>query len=109
LVFTISGKHVEITDALKKHAQQRSSKLPRYYSSINNIEVVIDGSDGGKISVEVIARAAHNNVFIAKQAGTDAYACIDTAIHKLERRLRKAKEKQRNNKHSGSNINYATQ
>ncbi len=101
MLFTITGKHIEITDALRAHAQQKCEKLPRYYNSINHIEVVIDGNDGGKPSVEILAHAEHSPDFVVKEGGEDTYACIDMAIHKLERQLRKKKEKQRNNKHVG--------
>ena len=57
MLFTITGKHIDITEATKAHAQNKTSKLPRYYNSINQIEVMIDGNEGGKISVEIIARA----------------------------------------------------
>jgi len=101
LIFNITGKHVEITEALRAHAQDKTSKLPRFYSSINQVEVIIDGNDGGKISVEIIARGGHSNVFVVTESGEDAYACIDVAVHKLERQLRRKKEKQRDNKHIG--------
>jgi ribosome-associated translation inhibitor RaiA len=29
LLFTISGKHIEITEAIKKHAEEKTSKLPK--------------------------------------------------------------------------------
>ena len=99
MLFTISGKHIEITDAIKAHAQEKTEKLPRYYNSINRIEVIIDGADGGSPSVEVIARAEHSNIFIAKESGEDTYASIDLAVHKIERQLKRKKERQRNNKH----------
>ena len=100
MLFTISGKHISITDAIREHAEEKTSKLPRYYSSINRVEVVIEGSEGGNnVNVEVIARGEHSNVFVAHEAGEDAYQCIDTAVHKLERQLRKKKTKERNNKH----------
>lgn len=99
MLFTISGKHVEITDAIRDHAQEKIEKLPRYYNSLTQIEVIIEGNDGGKPSVEIIARAEHSNIFIATESGDDLYACIDIAVHKMERQLRKKKEKQRNNKH----------
>ena len=94
MLFTITGKHIEITDAIKAHAQEKTEKLPRYYNSINQIEVIIEGSEGGKPSVEIIARAEHSNVFVATETGEDTYACIDSAVHKLERQLRRKKEKQ---------------
>ncbi|MGD9109408.1 MAG: ribosome-associated translation inhibitor RaiA [Phycisphaerales bacterium] len=101
MLFTISGKHIEITDALRAHAEEKTSKLPKFYNSLSQIEVIIDGNDGGSCSVELIARAEHSNVFVVTERGPDAYACIDMAVHKLERQLRKKKEKQRNNKHIG--------
>ena len=99
MLFTITGRHVEITDAIRSHAEEKTAKLPKYYNSVNQVEVIIDGGDGGDAIVEIIARAEHSNVFIAKESGQDTYACIDLAVHKLERQLRRKKKKQRNNKH----------
>jgi len=102
LLFTISGKHIEITESIKKHAEDKASKLPKYYNSISHVEVIIDGNQGSGMSVEVIARAEHSKTFVGTEAGEDAYRCIDMAVHKLERQLRRAKSKERDNKHSGS-------
>lgn len=99
MLFTITGKHFEITDEIREHAQQRTEKLPRYFDGINQIEVIIEGnlSDSG---VEIIARGERGNVFIATESGDDTVTCIDLAVHKLERQLRRKKAKQRNNKHT---------
>jgi len=101
LLFTITGKHIEITEALRRHAEEKTSKLPKYYNSINQVEVIIDGNQGGGTSVEIIARAKHSKVFVGTETGDDAYRCIDMAVHKLERQLRRAKSKERDNKHTG--------
>ena len=104
MLFTISGKHIDITEAIREYAEQKTSKLPRYYNNINRIEVIVDavpGSQTDSISVEIIARAEHSKVFVATEKGNDAYKCIDSAVHKLERQLRRAKTKERNNKHVG--------
>ena len=102
MLFTITGKHIEITEALKEHAEHKTAKLPRYYNSINRVEVVIDGRPGGNTSVEIIARAEHSKIFVVTEAGEDAYRCIDVAVRKLERQLTRKKTKERNNKHTGS-------
>ena len=102
MLFTISGKHIEITEAIKKHAKEKTLKLPKYYNIINQIEVIIDGSDGGNISVEIMAKGEHNKLFIVTETGNDAYKCIDVATHKLERQIRKQKERERNHKHTGA-------
>ena len=101
MLFTISGKHIEITQAIRKHAEEKTAKLPKYYNSINRVEVIIDGGKVGSTSVQIIARAEHSNIFIANETGQDAYRCIDLAVHKLERQLRRKKTKERNNKHIG--------
>lgn len=103
MLFTISGKHMEMTSALKKHAREKTSKLPRYYDSINRIEVILDGSTGGNggVAVEIIAKGQHGNIFVANETCQDAYKAIDIAVHKLERQLRRKKTRERNNKHVG--------
>ena len=100
MLFKITGKHVDITEAIKNHAQQKTEKLPKFYNSINQIEVIIDGNSGGKSGVEIIARAEHSKIFIASENGSDIYKCIDLAVHKLERQLRRKKTRERNNKHT---------
>ncbi len=100
MLFTITGKHVEITEAMRQHAQEKTSKLSKYYDSINQIEVVVDGSEGGSTMVEIIARAEHSKVFVGTERGQDAYQCIDMAAHKLERQLRRTKNKERDDKHA---------
>jgi len=102
LLFTISGKHIEVTESMKKHAEEKTSKLPKYYNSINQVEVIIDGGQGGSVSIEIIARAEHSKIFVGTETGEDAYRCIDMAVHKIERQLRRAKSKERDNKHSTS-------
>ena len=102
MLFTITGKHIGITEAVKKYAQQKTSRLPRYYSSINQIEVIIDGSKGGKTSVEIIARGEHSKVFVGTESGENVYKCIDSAVHKLDEQLRRKKTKERDDKHTAA-------
>lgn len=100
MLFTITGKHIEITEAIKEYAQSKTSRLPRYYSGINKIEVIIDRGQGiNNGSVEIIASGEHKNVFVVSHAGNDIYKCIDLAVRKLERKIKRKKERQRNNKH----------
>ena len=104
MLFTITGKHIDITDAIRSHAEEKTSKLPKYYNSIDQVEVIIDNSQGTAfVTVEIIARAQHSKVFVGTETGEDAYQCIDKAVHKLEGQLRKVKGKERDDKHAGTN------
>jgi len=101
LLFTIRVKQIDITETIKAYAEEKTAKLPRYYDSINQVEVMIDGNQGGNISVEVIARGEHNKVFVVTETGQDPRQCIDVAVRKLQRQLRRQKGKERDNKRSG--------
>jgi len=98
MLFTITGRHFEITDEIRNHAQEKTEKLPRYFDGVNQIEVIIEGN-GSDPGVEVIARGEHGIVFVATESGADTLTCINLAVHKLERQLRRKKAKQRNKKH----------
>ena len=52
--------------------------------------------------MEIIARAEHSKVFVGTETGEDAYRCIDMAVHKIERQLRRIKSKERDDKHTGT-------
>lgn len=98
----IIGKHIEMTDTIRAKIEGKISLLPRFYNSILDVEVIVEGSkDGMTSSVEIIARARHNHVFVAKHIGQDMYACVDEAIKKAERQLKKQKQKERDDKHTG--------
>lgn len=102
MLFTISGKHIEVTESIRRHAEEKTAKLPKYYNSISRIEVILDGNEGTEMSVEIIAKAEHGKIFVGTEAGQDAYRCIDMAVHKLERQLRRVKSRERDDKHSGA-------
>jgi putative sigma-54 modulation protein len=89
---------MDVTDALKSYAEQKTDKLHKYYDRIQEIEVVFDNQKDG-VRVEMIVNAEHKNMFIAQHNDGDAYACVDGCIEKLERQLTAHKEKVRNRKH----------
>ena len=100
MLFTISGKHVSVSEDVKAHAEKKTAKLTRYYDSINRVEVIVDTDKNANATVEILASAEHNKIFVVKESGQDVLACIDSAVHKLERQLRRRKGKERDNKHA---------
>ena len=98
MIVTIAGRHMDVTEALKNFAEQKVSKLTKYYDRIQEIEVILDANKDGT-RVEMIVNAEHNAMFIAHHDQGDAYACIDGCVHKLERQLSEHKKKYRNRKH----------
>ena len=97
--FKVTGRHVDITDAIRDYAEKKTARLSRYYDRIQAIDVVIDQRDR-VFSVELVVDIEHADDIRAKVEGEDLYACIDGAVDKAERQLTDHKEKLRNRKHS---------
>ncbi len=101
----ITGKHIEMTEDVKARIEEKVSGFPRFYSSVLDAEVIVEGGKSGAAnSVEIIARAKHNRVFIGRHSAPEIYVCIDQAAEKVGRQLAKQKQKERDNKHSGGEV-----
>ena len=97
----VTGRHLDITPAIRTHAEDKAGKFEKYYDLIQTVEVILDGADSKQKKVEVIVNAEHNNKFVASTAGDDLYGCIDQTCHKMERQLTEHKSRFRNRKHTG--------
>ena len=95
---TIVGRHTEVPVNFKEYAESKLSKLPRVFDRVMMIEVIVDGQLAQK-SVEIVVSAARHREFVAHEMGDDTYACFDLCFDKIERQLRRHKERLRNRKH----------
>ena len=100
MVIRVSGRHMDVTDALKTYAETKTGKLTRYYDRIQEIEVIFNNKKDS-IGVEVQVNGEHKNLFIAHADGSDAYGGIDACVDKLERQLADHHKKVKNRKHPG--------
>lgn len=90
----VSGKHLELTEAIKNYTVEKISKIEKYVENITNIKVTLEKTN--KEGVTFIAKAklhvAHTDIF-SEEENKDLYASIDILADKLERLVRKEKEK----------------
>lgn len=90
---TVSGHHIDITDALRNHVSDKFQKLQRHIDYITNVEVTL--------IVEKQIHKAEGNLHIAgadlfaSAESDDMYAAIDALAEKLDRQIIKHKEKHR--------------
>jgi putative sigma-54 modulation protein len=96
--FKITGRHLEITPAIREYAQKKTERVHRYFNRIQEIQVVVDKQDRS-FEVELIVDVEHHDSFIARHKDVDLYAAIDQTLDKMERQLTDHKEKLRNRKH----------
>lgn len=94
----VTGRHLEVTDALREYAIEKASKLPRYFDRVQQIEILLDRPNNQQYEVEFIVHVEHHDNFVARTPGTDLYGCIDETTDKLERQLTDHKEKLRDRK-----------
>ncbi|MHC4233748.1 MAG: ribosome hibernation-promoting factor, HPF/YfiA family [Planctomycetota bacterium] len=95
---SVTGRHVNVTEELKEYAGDKAGKLPRFFDRVQAIEVILD-HEGDDFTVDMIVTAEGRNHFIAHEAGPDMFALIDLIVDKLERQLKRHKERFRNRKH----------
>ncbi len=96
----VSARHVELTDDVRDYIETKANKLPRFYDRIHEIEVVLD-HESEQFTAEMIVRVDDKHTFVAKELGPDTFALVDLITEKLERQLKKYKEKKRNHRHDG--------
>jgi len=96
--FKISGRHIDVTPAIRAYAEKKTAKLHRFFDRIQSIESVVEQRDR-MFEVEIITNVEHHPPFLAKELHEDLYAAIDVATDKMERQLHDHKEKLRNRKH----------
>lgn len=97
---TVTGRHMDITDAIEQHANEKAGKLSRYYDRLAKLEIVIDkAEDGRNYDVEFIAHIDGKDHLIAHAIHEDLYHGIEQAVQKMERQLTDLKEKLRSHKH----------
>jgi putative sigma-54 modulation protein len=87
----VKGKNMEVTEALRAHAEKRISKIERYFDRIINTDVTLSTERNWHI-VEVTVHA-NGHVLRGEERTNDMYTSIDKVIDKLEKQVKKQKGK----------------
>ncbi len=87
----LTGHHVDITPALNDYVISKFERLERHFDHVTNVHVIL--------SVEKLRHKAEatlhitGNQLFADAEEDDMYAAIDALIDKLDRQIKKHKEK----------------
>lgn len=92
---TIVGRHLDITDAIRQHADQKVAKLDKYHDLVISCELTVGREAPTKelFWAELNLSVRGHPEVVAKAEGHDVYALIDEAIAKAGRQLHDFKEK----------------
>lgn len=87
----ISGRHLEVTPALRDYVHNRVERLERHFDGITNVQVTL-AVEKQRQSAEAILHITGGEVH-ANAEHEDMYAAIDQLSDRLDRQLLKHKEK----------------
>ncbi|HEK1691080.1 ribosome hibernation promoting factor HPF [Pseudomonas putida] len=88
----ISGQHVEVTEPLRDYVLEKLARVESHFDKITNVQVIMK-VEKLQQKVEAILQIPGSEV-VANAEHEDMYAAIDALADKLDRQLKKHKEKQ---------------
>lgn len=101
---SVTFRHLESSDALKEYSKARLEKLDKYMKGPIEAHVVLTLEKFRHYAeVTILDRGTK---FTSQEEGFDMYQALDNAIDKIERQVKKYKEKLKN--HSAPNRNEYT-
>lgn len=92
----VTGHHVDVTAALHDYVSTKFDRLKRHFDHVTNVHVIL--------SVEKVRQKAEATLHIsggnlhADAEHSDMYAAIDALTDKLDRQIKKHKEKLTNHR-----------
>lgn len=96
----VSGKGLKVTEALRAHAEEKIEAIQRYFDHIIEADVTLsidrkkEEAENARCDVTVWA---NGTVLKSSEHKDEMYAAINGAVHKIERQLKKYKQKIREN------------
>jgi len=101
----ITGHHVEVTDSLKAYVAEKLERLEKHFDHINNVHVILSVEKQRQKS-EATVNVNGASLF-ADSTEEDMYAAIDSMTDKLDRQIKKHKEKLKDHhRNEGSQIKH---
>jgi putative sigma-54 modulation protein len=88
---SVTGHHIEVTPALRDYVGTKLAKLERHFDNMTDIHCIL--------TVEKLIHKAEATVHVgggtihADSSDGDMYAAIDLLVDKLDRQVKKYKEK----------------
>jgi putative sigma-54 modulation protein len=93
----ITGHHVDVTPALRAYVTEKMQKLMRHSDQVVSIRVILNVE-----KLQQLAEATVNErgrTLFASVTASDMYASIDGLVDKLDRQLRRRKDRDNNHSH----------
>ena len=87
----ITGQHIDLTEAMQEYVKTKIAKLERYFDNVTNVHVILSVEKKNQ-KAEATVHVAGGDLF-AESTDENMYAAIDSLVDKLDRQIKKHKEK----------------
>jgi len=87
----ITGHHVEVTPALRAYVTEKMQRITRHFDQVSSINVILN-VEKLQQQAEATVSAAGRTIF-ATETAMDMYASIDKLVDKLDRQVRRYKDR----------------
>jgi putative sigma-54 modulation protein len=94
---SVTGHHLDVTEALKTYVESKFEKLERHFDHVTDVHVIL-GVEKLVQKAEATVQISGGTLF-AEDEQEDMYAAIDGLIDKLDRQIKKHKEKMKDHRH----------
>ena len=88
---TLSGHHIDLTDALRNYVNGKLERIARHCENASSAHVILS-VEKLRHKAEATIHVSGNDIF-ADSVQDDMYAAIDTLVDKIDRQVKKHKEK----------------
>ncbi|MDH4152695.1 MAG: ribosome-associated translation inhibitor RaiA [Nitrospira sp.] len=96
MTLKITGRHMDVTPALRSYVETRFARLDRYELKVGSLQVIL-GVEKLQHKAEVTG-VVNGKQVQAKIATTEMYATIDALVDRVDAQFRKLKERLVNHK-----------
>ncbi len=87
----LTGHHMDITASLRNFVETKFERLERHFDNMTNIHVIL-AVEKDRQKAEATIKVNRGRLF-AEAKHEDMYAAIDNLVDKLDRQVKKHKEK----------------
>ena len=87
----VSGQHIEVTPALRAYVTEKLQRISRHFDHVISIDVILKVENHHK-QADGKVNAAGKSIF-AQESSEDMYAAIDGLVDKLDRQVRRHKDR----------------
>ena len=103
---SVTGQHLEVTDSLREYVTSKLGKLERYFDQVTNVHAILS-VEKERQKAEATIHINGANLF-AEAEDESMYAAIDALADKLDRQLKKHKEKRADHHRGSSSVLQAS-